>query len=82
MFTLSLSKKFFLDLSKLKAFVDDKIYLTQNLKFVLERIKNIEEKGENAGDQHFSPFLTMFLKPSFLGLFNPFPNDKFQTLPN
>ena len=35
--------------SKLKAFVDDKINMTQKLKFVLERIENIVEKGENAG---------------------------------
>ena len=41
------------DLSKIKAFADDKIILTQKLKFVLERVENIVEKGENAGYQHF-----------------------------
>ena len=31
--------------------------------------ENILGKGENAGNQHFSPFLTMFLEVSFLGVF-------------
>ena len=38
-----------LDWSKLKAFADKKITVTQKLKFVLGRVKNIVEKGENAG---------------------------------
>ena len=40
-----------LDWSKLKAFADDKIKLTENLKSVLWKIENIVGKGENAGYQ-------------------------------
>ena len=43
----------FLDWSKLKAFADDKIILTQKLKFLLGTVENIVGKGENAGNQHF-----------------------------
>ena len=45
----SLTNDTILDYSKLKPFADDKVKLTQNLKFVLERIENIVGKGENAG---------------------------------
>ena len=38
-----------LDRSKLKTFADDKINVTENLKFVFERVENIVGKGENAG---------------------------------
>ena len=38
-----------LDWSKLKAFADDKINVTEKFKFVSKRIKNILGKGENAG---------------------------------
>ena len=38
-----------LDRSKLKTFADDKITVTENLKFVFERVENIMGKGENAG---------------------------------
>ena len=48
------------DLSKFKAFGDDKIILTQKLKFVLGRVDNIVEKGENAGYQHFLLFQQCF----------------------
>ena len=50
-----------LDLSKFKAFADDKIIVTQKLKFTLGRIENIVGKGENAG-YHFP---TMFSKAFF-----------------
>ena len=53
----------FFNLSKLKAFADDKINVTLKLKFVSERIENISEKGENAGYQHFPQ---MFSKAFFL----------------
>ena len=46
--------------SKLKVFAHDKIN-----KFVLERVKNIVGKGENAGYQHFLLFLQCFQKVSF-----------------
>ena len=42
-----------LDWSNLKAFADDQINVTQELKFVLGREENIIGKGENAGYQHF-----------------------------
>ena len=38
-----------LDLSRLKAFADDKINVTQTLKFGSVGVENIVEKGENAG---------------------------------
>ena len=43
-----------LDLSKLKALADDKINVTQKLKFDLGRVENIAGKGRNAGYQHFN----------------------------
>ena len=43
-----------LDWSKLKAFADDKINVTEKIKFILGRVENIVENGENAGNQHFS----------------------------
>ena len=45
-----------LGLSKLKAFADDKLNVTQNVKVVFHRIKNIVGKEENAGYQHFLLF--------------------------
>ena len=45
-----------LNWSKLKAFADVKIYVTEELKFVLGRIDKIVGKGENAGYQHFLLF--------------------------
>ena len=38
-----------LDLSKSKVFADDKIKVTENMKFVLRGVENIVGKGENAG---------------------------------
>ena len=40
-----------LDQSKLKAFADNKINVTEKLKFVLGRVENIVGKEENAGYQ-------------------------------
>ena len=45
-----------LDWSKLKAFTDDKINLTEKLKFVSGRVEKIVGKEENAGYQHFLLF--------------------------
>ena len=53
-----------LDSSKLKAFADDKIKVTEILKFVLGRVENIVGKGENAGSQHFLRFPQCFQKVS------------------
>ena len=44
----------------MKAFAENKINATQNLKFVLEGIENIVGKGENAG---FSISQYIFQKP-------------------
>ena len=42
-----------LDLTKLKAFADDKINVTKMLQFALGSVENIVGKGENAGYQCF-----------------------------
>ena len=39
---------------QVKAFADDKINVTEKLKFVLGQVENIAGKGENAGYQKFS----------------------------
>ena len=49
-----------LDMSKLKAFADDKINATQKFIFVLRRVENIVGKGENANFS-FSLFFFLFL---------------------
>ena len=54
-----------LDHSKLKAFANDKIRVTQKLKFVEGRVKNIFGKRENDGNQHFLLFPQYFQKASF-----------------
>ena len=51
-----------LDWSKFKAFANDKVIVTQNLKLSLGRVENIVGKLENAGYEHFCPFPTMFSK--------------------
>ena len=54
-----------LDWSKLKAFADNKINVTEKLKFVLKRVENILGKGENAGNLSqnvFKSFYTGSLK--------------------
>ena len=61
----SLANDKILDWSKLKAFADDKINLNKKLKHVLQRVENIEGKGENAGQPAFSPFPAMFPKAFF-----------------
>ena len=54
-----------LDWSKLKAFADDKINVTEKMKFVLERVENNVGKGENAAYQHFLLFPQCFQKASY-----------------
>ena len=63
----SLPNDKFLNRSKLKAFADDKINVTEILKFVLGRVENNAGKGENAGYQHFLLFPQCFQKASFSG---------------
>ena len=45
-----------LDQSKFKAFADDKIYVTEKLKYVLGIIEDMLGKTENADYQHFLLF--------------------------
>ena len=42
-----------LDWSKLNALADDKINVTEKLKFGIERVESIVGIGENAVNQHF-----------------------------
>ena len=48
----------------MKVFADNKIIVPVKLKFALGTIENIVGKGENAGNQHFLPFLQCFQKVS------------------
>ena len=50
----------------MKAFADNKLYVTEKSKFVLETVENIVGKGEKAGLPAFSPFPTIFSKGVFL----------------
>ena len=61
----SLPKGKILDSTKLKAFADDKINVTQKLKFAVGRVENIVGKEENAGYQHFLLFPQCFQKATF-----------------
>ena len=64
----SLPNNKILDLTKLKAYADDKINLAQMMISVFDdRVENIVGKGENAGYQHFHLFSQCFQKASFLG---------------
>ena len=57
----------FLDWSKLKGFTDDKINVTEKLKFALGRVENSVVKGENAGYKHFLLFHNVFKRLLFQG---------------
>ena len=61
----SLPNDNFFDWSKLKAFADELLNLTEKLKFVLGRVENIVGKEENAGYQRFYLFQPCFQKASF-----------------
>ena len=63
----SLPKDNILDVTKLKAFADDRINEAKMVICVFNRIENIVGKEENAGYQHFS-FSLMLSKGSFLGV--------------
>ena len=60
----SLPRDKFLNLSNLKALGDNKINVTEKLKFVFARVEIIVGKGENADNQHFL-VLPRFSKPFF-----------------
>ena len=49
----SLPNSQFYGFSKLKAFADKKINVTENWKFILRKKENIVGKGENGGYQNF-----------------------------
>ena len=55
-FLNSLPNDNLVDLFKLKAFADDKINVSEQLKLLLGRVENIVGKGGNAGYQHFLLF--------------------------
>ena len=63
----SLSNNKILDMTKLKAFADDKLNIAKMTISVFDRVENTVWKGENAGYQHFLLFLQCFSKPSFTG---------------
>ena len=63
----SLPNSKLLDLSKLKAFADDRINVAEMMFSVSDREENIVGKGENAGYQHFLFFPQCFQKASFSG---------------
>ena len=62
-----LPNEFFLDMSILKAFADNKINVTKNQKFNLENGRKLAGKGENAGYQHFLFFPKCFQQVPFSG---------------
>ena len=51
-----------LGVPKLKAFADDKLNVTLNIKVVFHRIENIVGKEQNAGNQHYLLFPQCFQK--------------------
>ena len=57
--TLHLKRQNF-RLVQIKAFAEDKINVTQTLKFVLRKVGNIVRKGEHAGYQNFLLFPQCF----------------------
>ena len=56
-----------LDVTKLKAFADDKLNVATMMFSLYDRVENTAGKGENAGNQHFLLFPQCFPKPSSLG---------------
>ena len=63
----SLPNNKILDVTKLKAFADDKINAAQMMISVCDRVESIVGKGENSGYQHFLLFSQCFQRASFLG---------------
>ena len=53
-----------LDMTKLKAFADNKLNFDKMTIFLSDKVENTEGKGENAGYQHFLLFPQCFLKAS------------------
>ena len=57
----------FLDMSKLKAFADNKLNVAEMTVFLFDKEENSVGNGENAGYQHFLLFPLCFPKISSLG---------------
>ena len=57
----------FLDMTKLKAFADDKLEVAKMTISLCGRLENTVGKEENAGYQHFLLFPQCFPSPSSLG---------------
>ena len=64
----SLPNEKILDVTKSKAFADDKINEAQMVISVFNRVENNVGKRENAGYQHFLLFPQCFQKDPFLGV--------------
>ena len=62
-----LSDTKFLDMTKLKAFADNKLNVPKITISHCDRVENTVGKEGNAGYQHFPPFPQCFQKPSSLG---------------
>ena len=62
----SLPKNKILDVTKLKAFADEKLNVAIKTISLFDRVENTVEKGGNAGYQHFLFFPQCFPKPSSL----------------
>ena len=60
-----LPNNIFLDWSKLKPFADDKLKMTEKLKFVVQWVENIVGKGKSAGYWHFLLFRQCFPKACY-----------------
>ena len=56
------------DWSNLKAFADDKVYVTEKLKFFMGRVENILGRGEKYWLPVFSIFPKKFSKVSFFSV--------------
>ena len=56
-------------MTKLKAFADDKLNITEMTISLYDGVENTVVKGENAGYQHFLLFPQCFPKPSSLRSF-------------
>ena len=56
-----------LNVTKLKAFQEDKLYVARMMISLFDGVANTVGKGENAGYQHFLLFPQCFSKPSSLG---------------
>ena len=56
------------DVTKLKAFADDKLKVDRMLTFLRDTVENTLGKEENAGYQHFLLFPMCFPKPTLMSL--------------